>query len=545
MKKRLISIISLMLVLVMVLAMAVACKKNDPVIPDDDDGDGDGTGGGGTGGKEEVTAWYDDVKFTNTELVIQLSNCTKDTELPVGGDKYMKGPDAIDSTGANSLGAVENEVYKRNRAAVQNFGFTLKYVYCDKEWNYVRSYIAEQENNYGSSEKVDLYCDMLYDMEACAVENGIFANLLKYTAKDSGVDGWEAGAGFFDIAPKNGYNVNFMDDMALSENRKVLIASDYFMDVLRAMTMMPFNKDIYTGVVAVDDPDAERLYQMALDGQWTWDALMSFQDVATSEGASTIDDDRILIPLACGGLTASALLYSTAFEGYTERVVGDTTYYKLENSCNKLVQLFQKAGQLAGCFGVVVVGGSDVQSVETANAKFTSGESLFATPNMLGIVESDAFQEMSGLSIMPVPMLDDQSESCTMINSRARVGALSFHSTKKAAMSAFVQYSSEKSETVKNKYFDTAMKGQFLVGSNAGQILTKIYTDLGNGKYAILENLILAKDWNVGKENCWTQLLKQENFTKYASQITTKYSACINAKQAILDGVSESWANAQ
>ena len=455
----------------------------------------------------------------------------------------MKGPDSIDST-AGSLGVVENEVYKRNRAATQNFGFTLKYVYCDKEWSYVKQYIVEQEENYGSTEKVDLYCDMLYDMEACAVENGIFANLLKYTREDSGVDGWAAG-GFFDIASRYGYNVNFMDDMALSENRKVLIASDYFMDVLRAMTMLPFNKDIYTSVVAVDDPDAERLYQKALDGEWTWDALMSFQDVATSEGASTLDDNRILIPLACGGLTASALLYSTQFEGYTERVNGETTYYKLENSCNKLVQLFAKAGQLAGCYGVVVVGGSDVQSVETANAKFTSGESLFATPNMLGIIETDAFQEMSGLSIMPVPMLDDQSEACTMINSRARVGALSFHSTKKAAMSAFVQYSSEKSETVKNKYFDTVMKGIYLVGSTAGQMLTKIYTDLGNGKYAILENLILARDWAVGKDNCWTQLIKQENFTKYASQITAKYTSCIYAKQAILNGISESWANAQ
>ena len=68
MKKRLVSIISLMLVLVMVLAMAVACKKNDADIPDDDDKD-----------KPIVppdpveTTWYDDVKFNGTELVIHIA----------------------------------------------------------------------------------------------------------------------------------------------------------------------------------------------------------------------------------------------------------------------------------------------------------------------------------------------------------------------------------------------------------------------------------------------------------------------------------------
>ena len=181
--------------------------------------------------------------------------------------------------------------------------------------------------------------------------------------------------------------------------------------------------------------------------------------------------------------------------------------------------------------------------MERANAKFTSGGSLFATVNMLGILETNDFQNMGAgkLSIMPVPKLNDGSEYSTMINSRARVGALSYNSTNQKAMSAFIQLSTEKSEGVKQKYFDVAMNGKYLAGSGAGDVLTMVYNNLGNTKGAILDNLVLYRNWSIGRENCWTQLIKGDGFRKYATSIQSQYASSIQAKQTVLDDAVDAW----
>ena len=70
-----------------------------------------------------------------------------------------------------------------------------------------------------------------------------------------------------------------------------------------------------------------------------------------------------------------------------------------------------------------------------------------------------------------------------------------------------------------------------------------IYDNLGNTKNAILENLILAKDWNIGKDNCWAQLIKADNLTGNEN-IQSKMASCVSAKQTILNNAVASWAAA-
>lgn len=544
MKKRLVSLLSLVLVIVMVLAMAISCGKEET--PNDNKTPSDSNNGTtqkpDEGNKPDPIVpveknWYDDLDFGGQTLTIQLSGAN-DPELPVVKE-YIKGPD-VQTAGDTGTEKVQNEVYLRNRTVMGKSGLNLDVQYRFVEgkeslWGSVGPYIVRAERNYDSSDKIDMYCDMLYDMMGAACEKGVFDNILNYTT---------ANGGYFNISRINGYNVALMEDMSLTSDRQALIASDYYLDVLRAMTILPFNLEMYTNYANPNDKDAKGLYQMALDGEWTWDKLMSFDNVASSSGATSINDDRILIPLACGGLTASALLYSTAYDMY--EVTGDG-YYKLLTTCTPLWQLFEKAGDLAIHHGVTVIqrqtGEEETATVERANAKFTSGGSLFATVNMLGILETNDFQNMGAgkLSIMPVPKLNDGSEYSTMINSRARVGALSYNSKNQVAMSAFIQLSTEKSEGVKQKYFDVAMNGKYLAGSGAGDVLTMVYNNLGNTKGAILDNLVLYRNWSIGRENCWTQLIKGDGFRKYATSIQSQYASSIQAKQTVLDDAVDAW----
>ena len=547
MKSRLTKVLCLMLVLVMVFAMAVACGKKDDSKPNNGNNSGNNGGNGGNGGTTnpgETTEakWYDSVDFGQKTLTIQLSNDTADPELPADV-AYIQGPDKISET--TGVDKVKNLVKERNRNVESkknginvkiDYKYTLVEGHSDR-WSYVSSVIAQAERNYSNSNKADLYIDLMYDMLGAACEKAVFDNILKYTKTDSGVAGWVGG--YFDIESYNGYNTALMSDMTLTEDRQVLIASDYFLDVLRAMLVLPFNLSMYTEY-ATDDADAAKLYQMVLDGKWTWDQLLSYNGVASSAGSATIDDSRILMAIANGGMMASGFLYSTDYTIYKQ----DGDKYTLKTTCSELQQLFSKAGTLSGVRGIVMLPGESA-AVGESNRKFTSGESLFATVNMLGILETADFQGMAqgSLSILPIPKLNENREYSTLTNSRARVGALSYHSTNQAAMSAYIQLSTEESGTVKNTYFDDAILGKYLAGSGASNILNMIYNRLGNAKNAIIENLILNRDWTIGKANCWSQLIKEDNMTRYQN-ISSMMAACVGAKQEVLNKAVEAWKTA-
>lgn len=547
MKSRLTKVLCLMLVLVMVFAMAVACGKKDDSKPNNGNNSGNNGGNGGNGGTTnpgETTEakWYDSVDFGQKMLTIQLSNDAADPELPADV-AYIQGPDKISET--TGVDKVKNLVKERNRNVESkknginvkiDYKYTLVEGYSDR-WSHVSSVIAQAERNYSNSNKADLYIDLMYDMLGAACEKAVFDNILKYTKTDSGVAGWVGG--YFDIESYNGYNTALMSDMTLTEDRQVLIASDYFLDVLRAMLVLPFNLSMYTEY-ATDDADAAKLYQMVLDGKWTWDQLLSYNGVASSAGSATIDDSRILMAIANGGMMATGFLYSTDYTIYKQ----DGDKYTLKTTCSELQQLFSKAGTLSGVRGIVMLPGESA-AVGESNRKFTSGEALFATVNMLGILETADFQGMTqgSLSILPVPKLNENREYSTLTNSRARVGALSYHSTNQAAMSAYIQLSTEESGTVKDTYFDDAILGKYLAGSGASNILNMIYNRLGNAKNAIIENLILNRDWTIGKDNCWAQLIKQGNMTQYQN-ISSMMAACVGAKQEVLNKVVEAWKTA-
>ncbi len=565
-------VISLLLVLIMAFALLVSCG-DEPTTPSGD-GQGTNTGGntgntggntgdtgntggntGGTGntggntdgtgntgddvGDTPTTPWEDEVKFDDVTIKLLLSKLD-DAELPTGCQKYMQGPEStLDEEADNATGfeRVQNEVLLRNEAARDKLGLDVQYDYIAAKWGEAAAVIRDREQGQNAP---DMYCDMMYDMSSLTIQNGIFANILKYTQEDLGVPGWVDGAGYFKISNVNGYNVSLMQDMALTDDKQFLIAGDYYMDVLRAMLVMPFNMEMYTNLVNPSDADCSQLYQDVLDGMWTWDMLMSFSKVYTGSGNASLESDNILMALSIGGLTATGLIYSTAFQCYT---VEDDGTYSLNDTCSELSRIFSKASQLVTTGGVVCddTTRGDDKGVIACKRKFTAGGALFAGPNMLGVIEETEFGEMGQLSILPIPKVGEYDEYNTAINSRARVGALSFHSTKKAETSAWIQYCTEHSDKVRAEYFDKAMNDKYMSGSGAKEMLDFIYANVGDNKSMILDQMIMAKDWINGGDYTWTQLIKAGDFTGHANDIDAQYKTAIQQKGGILDTILEEW----
>ena len=525
-------LISLFLVLIMVLAMLVAC--GDDPLPDDDEEDDEGDVGGAP-----TSNWWDNLDFDAT-LTIMINNAV-DNELSSGGESYMKGPDLKLDENGGSFEKVQNAVYDRNRAAKRALGVELSYIYCTAEWGSVAGEIRKKETTGNGT--ADMYCDLMHDMVAVSVEPGIFTNVLKYTKKNTAsIDGYVGG--YLDISAKNGYYVDYMNDLALSNDKTFLLASDYYLDVLRAMLVMPFNLDMYVDRIDSTDTNGEKLYALVEDGEWTWDKLMSMSNVYTGSGDATLASDNILMPLSVGGLSAVGLIYSTAFTSFDISYVDDKAVYNLSQEARSTIdQLFRKAAQVVSTNGVVCDESThgDVTGVINAKEAFTNGKALFAGPNMLGVIEEDAFQSMDRLSILPVPKLSTEYEYNTAINTRARIGAVGFSSSYKKEISALIQYMTEESETVKDEYFNKAMTGKYLVGSGAGKILTMIYNSIGDNKSMVLDGLVLARNDEVGRAHTWTELIKEGYFEGNANRVSELWGNAINAKQSVINAAVDSW----
>ena len=536
MKTKLMRLFSALLVFVMVFAMLVACGDEPDNNRDPIDGDGDGD-------VVTETNWWDSVDFNDTTLTIMISNAS-DVELTPGGDKYMKGPlEQVDEEEGTGFEKVQNEVYLRNAQAIEDLGIQLSYDYCNKVWGSVAGHVKELE---GSTGYPDMYCDLLYDYVGASISSNpqCFANLYKYTTKNvAKLEDSAYVGGALEISKGNGFYVDLMEDMALSEDKMYLLAGDYYLDVLRAMLVLPFNLQMYVDRLAQNDPDGEALYELVSDGEWTWSKLMEFQTVFPQGETESATSNNLLMALACGGLTSTGLLYSTAFELYDMDYVNDQVDYTLKTSCPDINNLFKMAYDLVNTRGVLCDESTkgDQDGVVAAKNIFTNERALFCGPMMLGVVEENGFQQMQRLSILPLPKLSVAHEYNTVINSRARVGAISYHSTLKVESAAFIQYVNENSGTVRDEYFNKAMTGKFMVGSGAGQMLTLIYNSIGDNKGMILENLIRFKHWELGTAHCWTTLIQEDFYQAHANDVTTLFGNSVSAKQGVVDEIVAAW----
>ncbi len=486
----------------------------------------------------EPVNWYDNVDFDGATIEVQLSNL-EDMSLFCGCQKYMQGPESLMDTSNGGYEKVYNEVLLRNEAARETLGLYVQYDYIARDWSTVIGYISDLE---ASGNGMDMYCDMMYDMAGLSYRNGVFANILKYTQDDSGINGWTEGAGYFKLTNENGYMVDLMKDMSLSDDKQFLIAGDYYMDVIRGMYVMPFNASLYTTYINPSDADCGDLYDAVSAGTWTWDALMAMNTIYLSDAPATIYSDYLLMALSVGGLSATGLIYSTAFKSYT---VNSNGAYILNENAGDLVNIFRKAGELATTKGVATTPKTEQEGVAQAQAKFTYGEALFAGPTLLSAVETPEFSEMDQLSILPVPKLGKFVDYNTAISSRARVGALGFGSEKKKETSAWIQYCTENSYNVRAEYFDKAASSKYLSGtSETREMLEFIYDHIDENKSMILDLMVLSNDWMVGSDYCWDRLIKGDAFTQYQNDLHSVYTEAITAKQDVLDDIMSSWATA-
>ena len=430
------------------ILMLTANYRENTITPNPDDSANDG--------------WWNDITYDETSLIFQMTNCSNNQELSSGCERYLAGT-SEDNCDIDSL------VEERNTYAYYYTNVNVTYYYYPdiaSLYGFSKTIdVIFSEITSGSPNTPDIFCSFMTDL-AIASLKGCFANLYSTQYGDN----------YFDFSA-NGYMPDLMGSLSLSQNKIYVLASDYFIDIVRAFYVIPVNLALFNSIAVNTITDLNYdgcldildLYELVYNGDWTYDQLVTFceaiyQPAATNVGGTSIND-VLGFGLASNGLPAAGLVYSSSVSiiNKTWSEGQGKFIYTYPNDNPELYALYNAIADLVNSHGVMYVTKSDAAIIGEDSPllgvrhKFATNEMLFGGIVLAGSLEYLDYQDMKtreGFGLVPVPVYQEGDNYLTQVHVTGRAGAISRTTTKFSQCSAFLQYQSTNSELILNEYYD-------------------------------------------------------------------------------------------
>ena len=435
--------------------------------------------------------------WESSEIVMMINKCSNNGVLSSELARYVAGE-------YSQRESIDTSVAKRNIEATYATNVTVKYRYWEDDltakYGYGKTieYIDEFVNSTTIKDAPDVYGNYIYDL-VCASVKGYFANL-KGTTRGSGK---LKGLNYFEfVYDKENYRIDhasgndrgfmydFMESTSLDpENRMYILASDYYIDFVRAMMMMTFNPYVMNEVLdenlgvleeldGRDGVDYGDFYEMVFAGGWTYEALMEYSamaykaddDLITTE--TWLGDTRIGLALSDDRITDVGIIYTSDIELIKREWNSDKNEfsYSYTQVTDRLCWLTHTVSQLISTEGVAFVkdefltSGSwnDISQFSTKSSRdairtvFASGNVLFGDIITAGELEEKAYRKLFNyghLGILPIPTLDESDRYMTQIHSIGKAGAIAYNTKKFVECTAFLNYQSTHSSKIIGEYF--------------------------------------------------------------------------------------------
>ncbi len=327
----------------------------------------------------------------------------------------------------------------------------------------------------------DVYYDFAYDMIGAALL-GCFANLKGEQTEnyfEFAADGYAQTVG-----DQNGYMYDYMTSLAFDESRMYLLASDYFIDVIRAFYCMPANASKLSALGDHDILGLGRentladLADAVATGAWTYELMMRYV-------AALSDEDGHGLLLAESEVVTAGLLYTSAVRLYGE---GANGVYETPKE-NEALYAFAKAlNNLTNAEGTYLA-----DSIGEARGIFAAGDALFGSVTLLGDLEASAYHGLAGgVLILPVPVQAAGVAYETHVHDVGRIGAISEKTAKFSQCSAFLNYQSTHSDAVLASYFANDLRaglehGDAVLAEANAAMLSYMRESLGSAREQMLE----------------------------------------------------------
>ena len=508
-------IFCLLLVTIMVLSCFAGCfgKKNPDTDNEGNQPPVEGPPQIGTGADEGD--WWTKIKYDETDLLFKMTKCENAKELSSGCAQYLAGE--YDDT--NREDPINTLINERNQNAYDLTKVNVTYDYFDDTqelygFGHARNAIYK-EIMAATSATPDMYCNWMTDLLICSLQ-GCFANLY---SRNYGEGEFQANNHF--NLKNDGYMADLMGSLTLSTQKIYVIASDYFIDLIRAFFVVPVNVSLFNQIApsmypGVANPDINTFFdevkpcdctnydtatrchlkneQDVIDGKvaacqtgnWTYDRLMQFsQQIYQSNGTSATETihDRLGFALGANGLPAAGLVYTSSVTIINKEwdAANNKYNYSYPATNEKLYALVDKISDMMATQGVYYATASDAAQLTYEGEKtallgirnqFVSDKMLFGGIVLVGSLEYQEYQDMKtptrgGFGVVPVPVYQAGDNYLTQIHVVGRAGAISYNTTKFVQCSAFLHYQSSNSEEIKNDYYEYTLVHGAAGGANS------------------------------------------------------------------------------
>ena len=523
--------------------------------------------GGGNGGDEVIEyPWADEDPI---ELLFQMSNAGGATN-PSGCEQYLAGEDD------SKVSALDTDIRDRNADAEEltNVHVTYQYWPDTAEYEWGKSVDNILSNTESTSKDVpDIYCNTLYDMMAASLKSA-FANL-RNTSSKVATDGnyFEFLEDDYDETVDNrGYMYDYMQYATLNMDKMYILASDYFIDLVRSFFAVPVNVNLISSVKdsAGNALTLDSFYDQVRAKQWTYDLAAAYSEQVYQEQdgiAGETIGDILGFAFAQGGETASGFVYSTNITVIEREETTDHigfTYNYPEHS-EALVELFDNAKTFVQKTGVVALPREDsvagiAQNMSTyggqvelsIRTRFCDNKILFGGLIMVGSLEDESYQTLKdkkdgGFGVVPMPLYhavtaENPDESyLTCIHNTTRPGAIARNTDSFSACTAFLNYQSTHSTQILTDYYEIYLQ-YGLTDGNTGtvEMLQYIRTNVRRSFDKIFEDAIGAYNPDEGGAASlpWHNIIwgvSKYGGTAYEIDIRPIYTELRDKKQGLLE----------
>jgi len=544
--KRVTLIVSLLLCLVLCVFAFASCGKKKKTPTDVTGETADQTSGKWVAIGEEVSAFASE----DRKIKIQYDMSDNNHEKNPTNDKYIEGPDKISTSSAK----IDTLVFNRNKNARDLFGVEIEYSY----WNDADSVWGKQakkirlavEGNDPSAP--DLFIDMIYDLNKAMKTKGVFKDIKSIPGS------------YFDFTA-DGWMTEWMESLSFTGDRAYVLGSDYFLDILRGMGVLPFNMEmmnaggsklapaLFGADLNAGETMSQRFFDYVEKGDWTWDSLKKlceaiWVDGGAKQDASDFDDTLGILVDKYSGLQSSLVVYSTGvsvIETYTINDESDEnngkTWARYYSDSSLLGEIFDAVANVFTGNGAFVTNSrEDGNGFAEHYAKFASNTLLFAGPVVLAALEDDAFQQMEHeWSVVPLPKASVDKEYNTVIHNIADAGAINVRTTpgKARAITAYLQYCTENSGDIREEFLQTVTKYKTTTyNQGTDRMLDLIYDHIITGRDKALEDV--SEETSGRTSASW---MKAKDFAGGSSYVVQQYQEYLSTKQESLDEIFKKW----
>ena len=493
----------------------------------------------------------------NQSILIEMNLSSEKKELSALTKRYMAG---MGEEGESLTSRLDTLVYDRNSAAYSTTKMSVSYVFIpdgEADWGKYHGKISNAIAT-PTEDTPDVYCGLAWDLGACSAK-GDFVNLMSTTRGTEN---------YFTFNEENynadyddeGYFYELMTSMSPVDNKMYLYASNYTLDVIRAIYCIPVSITLLEslslekiGEIANgynyawdcdgdNDWDVDDFYDMVLSKNWTFDALGILGGAAYSNdsGAAEVNfgDTLGFVHDTYAGLPSAGVMFSNDINFFTKSYDTDgTPLYNVNDTNEDFITLVNEFGDVfnyKGNFAQYAAPTGYDSMLQAIRTRFSEDKILFGGVITVGALDYTEYQSMEGgFGIVPIPLVDSSKEYVSAIHNLARVMGIAKSSTKFDQISAFLDYQALNSDDVMSNYYSLLQYDT--VGGEKYNItvLNTLRNSLGDNSSQYLENQIHANKsaFSVAIDR-WSKFLQTTEFDP--ESLRSKYDASMTAKNTAL-----------